>query len=250
MILLDIFYKICAIIVIKEFIKNNYNGVYNQYYIDAFCELIYIYSKIQIEINKFTTKKIYPIASSIVNILNKYNIIVKPNNLLEVYNNGSRIFISEIHTTENSYCYSMITNMEYDLCIFSFYEISNNNTKINKVCYHNISNFSDLPEYQISTIKFISLYIIYQENQYDIELMNTKYSYYINNNIIDNSFIKYYLINILNVPITCKDPIEYTLFLCDHNADVFLLDQSDIINIEINSYTIINKNNIVNKITE
>lgn len=239
MILLDIFYNICAIIVIKEFIEKNFNGEYNQYYIDAFCKLIYLYSKIQIEINKYATKKIYPVASSIVNILTKYNIIVKPNNLIEVYNNGKRIFISEIYTKEDSYCYSMIKNIEYDLCIVSFYEILNNNTKINKVRYS--SNFSDIiPNYQISNIKFISLYISYQEKKYNIELSNTKYNYYIENNTIDKSFIKYYLINILNIPLNDKEDIEYNLFLCDHNADMFVLNQNDIITINTNSYKIVN----------
>ena len=36
MILLDIFYNICAMIVIKEFIENSYNGMYNDYYIFIF----------------------------------------------------------------------------------------------------------------------------------------------------------------------------------------------------------------------
>ena len=236
MILLDIFYNICAIMVIKECIEQSYKGVYDQYYIYIFYKFIYLYSKIQIEINKYATKKIYPITSSIVNILNKYNIIVKPNNLIEFYNDSKRIFKNEINDIKDINPMIKSLDIKYDFCVYSFYKKSN----IDKVCYDykDIIDEDIREEYIVSNIKFISLFVIYQDTQYYIELMNNKYNFYIVNNKINQTFIKYYLINTLNVSIKDIINFEYILCVCDPNADIFTLRQEDIIIIELDSYRI------------
>jgi hypothetical protein len=224
-------------IVIKEFIENSYNGIYNDYYIFIFYKFIYLYSKIQIEIKKYN-KKVYSITSTIVNLLKKCNIIVKPKDFIELYNDGKCIFKNEIN-----YINSMIKSLDikYELCICSFYKDSN----IDKVCYDYKDvieyDYKDviegIVEYTISKIKFITLFVIYQDTQYYIELMTDKYNFYIVNNKINQIFIKYYLINILNVSVK-ETVFEYILCGCDQNADVFTLIQEDIIVIELDSYRI------------
>ena len=232
MILLDIFYNICAMIVIKEFIENSYNGMYNDYYIFIFYKFIYLYSKIQIEIKKYN-KKVYPIASSIVNLLKKCNIIVNPKDLIELYNDVKCIFKNEINDINDASIIIKALDIKYDLCICSFYKDST----IDKVCYDYKDIIEGIREYIISNVKFISLFVIYQDTQYFFELMNTEYNFYIVNNKINQTFIKYYLQNILNVSL--KDNVfEYILCGCDQNADVFTLIQEDIIIIELDSYRI------------
>jgi hypothetical protein len=84
-----------------------------------------------------------------------------------------------------------------------------------------LSNF----EYDISDIKFLSLNLIYNNDNYIINLKDNNHNFYIVNNQINKEFIKYYLENKLGVQ--TDEKIKYKLEIIDHNVNFINLTENE-----------------------
>jgi len=115
----------------------------------------------------------------------------------------------------------------------------------NKLCCTNITN--DV-SYDLSNIKFIDLSITHNNKIYNIDLKNENHNFYVVNNKINKSFLRYYLVNILKLDVS--EEFNYKLQLMDHQVNILHLDESHDIVIEKDNYRIENKNkNSVEEIT-
>jgi len=85
--------------------------------------------------------------------------------------------------------------------------------------------------------KFLSLIVIISEDEtYDIKLHSKKYNYYIVGNVIDENFIKYYLVKYHKINITSD--IVYIVQLIDQNVKINILNMDKKIIFLENDYMI------------
>lgn len=221
-------------------------------------KIIYIFSQVQIFISKIT-KRMLPViclfSSSVSTILHKYKLITKNEVVcsIEFYKSNKLIIRKSIshddllkHITVEKSFLAVLENKIPDACnliVYSDHSQSNqelhNTQQINKICYNELPQ--DL-EYVLSDIRFISLLLTYKSQEYNIELQNVHFNYYIVNNKIDKNFIKYYWNHIINNSDDKLD--EYMLTLCDQDVNIKMLEQSDVIIIYKDSYEIVKEKEI------
>lgn len=220
-------YQIFLCIFIYKCINEYYNNpeLYNNYIIKLIYKFIKNYSKCEIVYNIY----IYPYIKKI------YYYFYKNDSLyfrIEFFNNG--ILINKDIIDINKNIYSIKDEYEpevYDLIIYSHYE-----KHLNKVCY---KHFPLNLNYDVSNINFLSLTLLYDNKHYEIELYNSKYNFYIVNNVIDNIFLLYFLryikkeSSLINI-----DDFKYKLVLIDNNVQIYNLDETDKIIISKFNYLI------------
>lgn len=187
----------------KKFIFNNlFNISYN---------LLYYVSLAQIKVTK---------------LINNYNNIIniKDNKLLIEYYKNDNLH-NKIHVNE-------LTNIKLDKNNHDYIIIKDENQ--NTLFYNNeLTNLT----FEKSNIKFLSLNIDYENNNYVINLKTDKHNFYIINNHIDKNFIKYYLANHLNIPIS-NNEIKYKIELIDHDVNFINLTEEDTIIIQKDNYIV------------
>lgn len=99
--------------------------------------------------------------------------------------------------------------------------------------------------YELSNIKFIALYLKYDDKTYTIDLNHNNNNNYIIGNVFNNAFFKYYLTNILNIVMDNDKTFLYQLELMDHNVNMVCLNEKQSIIIEKDDYKIVD--NIITK---
>lgn len=229
-----------------------YIDMENPIYANIVYKVIYTVSQIQIFISK-VTKRLLPLvclfSSSISTVLQKYKLITKNDVIysIEFYKSNKLIIRKSIShddilkhiTVEKSLIY--IKNTIQDECNLIVYSDHSQLTdefhktpQINRICYN---DFPEDLDYILSNIRFISLLLTYKSQEYNIDLQNVHFNYYIVNNKIDKKFIKYYWNHIINN--SDDDLEEYMLTLCDQDVNIKILDQNDFIVIHKDSYDIV-----------
>lgn len=116
--------------------------------------------------------------------------------------------------------------------------------EINKLCFYfsTVTDPSNLHlTYELSKVLFVSFNINYNHINYPIQLSTPEYNFYIVNNVINLSWIKYYFKKYLNIVIKNPDKIFHIHFI-DENINFIQLTKDDSIKFEKDSYTIINNN--------
>jgi len=220
--------------------------------------LFYVYSVCEINCSK-VYNYILPCIKSIQNntefFLEKHNIIsqnelvLKPesmNTRIEVFNNtGLRVlqkefskrfedmFICQLEYVDDFSYYTMIVT---DL--FQMNDLNKKNIQ-NKKIINNLDNCEF--KFEISDITFIALYLNYNDVRYNINLKTDEFNFYVVGNIINKSFIQYYIKNILHDNILIKTdeiPFLYKLELMDHEVNVIELNEKQYIIIEKNGYRV------------
>jgi hypothetical protein len=198
-----------------------YINIYNISY-----NLLYFVSLCQIKINKLVSK----IQHYIYYIHNSDSIVIEyyKNDVLYHYlniNDYTKIDdIKNILLCDSSLDYIVIIKTSENM----------KNMFVCNASYLNNENFNlDLVE---SNVKFISLNVVYNENNYKVELRNNKYNFYIVHNKINNIFIRYYLKHILKTEI--KDDFKYVIELLDNNVNFINLTNEESIIIEKDTYVI------------
>jgi len=216
---------------------------------------IYYYSYCQIQINKIK-KYITPYCSLYTKIIGtSFNDFLKRNNLvfypfifypcteknkLTFFKNGTNV--KEIPYIDNFIINDIPAN--YDFIEISDYSSDNNNF-VNKICMVSIPSIEKI-KYELSNIKFMSICLIYNEKKYDIYLSTEKYNYYIVGNVIDQIFLRYYLINILNEQSNAiPDDFQYKLEVLDQNVNMITLTNIDSIVFNKDNYELIKRENIL-----
>lgn len=92
----------------------------------------------------------------------------------------------------------------------------------NMVFYEKIP---DTPDYTICQIQFINVELEYNNNMYPIKLKTDNSNYYIVNNSLNAFFVKYYIQNVLKLPINQNERFQYTIHIIDHNVNCITLNQ-------------------------
>ena len=224
MILLHILYNICAFIVFKHHV----DGLYNDFYISILYKLIYIYSAFQIKVNKYM--KLMPT----LDILKTF----QENNskkYIYLYEDGLCCFKQRLHPGATIF-HKQYYFISYDFLVFTDIIEHQQIFKIYK--FEESYKTIDF-EYELSSIKFIALILNFNNNKYNMELHTPYINYYIVDNIIDKDFILYYYRTFIDKEYCDYKNFEYSLYLCDQNADIFDLNTYDKIIILKDSYNII-----------
>ena len=245
-----------------EYLKNNDTlKPIMPYIIKIGYTFIYIYSFFQITLNKiikYTLPYVRSIRDNTCECLIKNNIIsdkmlckvykssninVNIKSVISFFNDGSSIFKKELQTGFKDLTPLDIKTHEpdsYDLLTIK--DVMTNTTDIIDGC--NIITFANkqIPtvfEAELSNIKFIALYLKYNDKSYSIELFKDNNNYYVVGNVINCAFLKYYLINVLNVTIdNSSKPFTYTLELMDHNVKMVYINETESIIIQKDDYII------------
>ena len=105
-------------------------------------------------------------------------------------------------------------------------------------CVNNVfyTSFPTTFDYKISKISFMSIKLEYENKIYSINLKNNKYNYYIVNNCLNQTFLKYYIKNILKIPIN-ETKFDYKLSIIDNNVNFITLLPNQYILIMEDDYT-------------
>ena len=245
-------YRLISILLLMELInkikdldwQTIQNTNWNDLLLSVAYNSMYFYSKVQIWFIKIE-KNISPILSKITNktyeILYSYIKVDKQNILqIEIYNFGDLCIGKTIHCTDFSKINDVIEDIqtkigtEYNCIIYT----DLTNKCANKIFYRQLtSNFA----YEISNIKFLALMISYGDKcNVLIDLFTEEYNFYIVNNVIDKFFVMYFIKNVFkDTSIGKIENIKYTLTLYDENVQITTLDETDIITINKNDYSII-----------
>jgi hypothetical protein len=211
--------------------------------------IIYIYSLCQIYANKLISIATI-ISKSIITFLKTTNLIsndekkCKCIQILSFYKNGKELEqISYENDKRDGFKYfieELTSDIDFDLLILSD-KVENTNI-INKVHYSECPKTTD---YTTSNIKFISMELTYENSSYPVELKNENYNHYIVNNVINDEFFKYYLLNVLKVEIK-NDKFDYKVFVIDHNVNMFELSPTSHLIIKENDYEMLVNRIIMN----
>ena len=197
--------------------------------------LIYLYSSIQILINKIT---------NVISIKTTKTITTH-----DVYTFES---INDVQISEFvEYKKKFIDNPEMtfaknpDAKMIIFNDTIDNVT--NKICYYKpYENITS--KYEISNVSFISFKVNVESNEYNIKLSTPEYNFYIVGNEINEQWIKYYFRKYLNNNLL--DMFDYTIEIVDENVNFVNISQNDTIRFTKETYEIIkyeNENNNIKK---
>lgn len=217
---------------VSEFNVNNFLEDVKPVGIIMFHKLIYLFSFLQMQYFK---------AQQYINTIYNTPVITNENSIktiIEQFKNNQKIgHILETTPMQSIVIQENITNIpqEYDLIVFS--DISDNLKPQNKICYSALNDETDY-KYDVSNIKFISVNLTYNKNQYDIKLKTDEFNYYIVNNVIDKVFLKYYLVHVLNIVLDKDTDFTYKLEIIDNTVNVINLDINDSIIILKDGYNV------------
>lgn len=125
-------------------------------------------------------------------------------------------------------------NDKVELMVITDYNKKDTTNGSNKICIS--KNIDEIGDCDVSNIKFIDLSLTHNGTTHQIHLKNDDHNFYMVNNKIDETFLKYYLTNILKHDVGSN--FEYKLQLMDHEVNISLLDNNHSIVIEKNSYKI------------
>jgi hypothetical protein len=152
------------------------------------------------------------------------------NEMIIIDNNGNELcnlYIKNKSIVENDY-----TNIEYAGIILLDKDIDTN--CVNHVFYKKFPNNID---YKVSKLKFMSIELHYNNNNYLIDLKNNNNNYYIVNNYLNEFFFKYYIKNILNLKID-QDNFDYNVTIIDNDVNIINLLPHQTIKINEDNYEI------------
>jgi hypothetical protein len=152
------------------------------------------------------------------------------NEMIIIDNNGNELcnlYIKNKSIVENDY-----TNIEYAGIILLDKDIDTN--CVNHVFYKKFPNNID---YKVSKLKFMSIELHYNNNNYLIDLKNNNNNYYIVNNYLNDFFFKYYIKNILNLKID-QDNFDYNVTIIDNDVNIINLLPHQTIKINEDNYEI------------
>lgn len=205
-----------TLIIIAAFMKYKQNP---DYFYKLMYNIIYYFGVCQIK-----CKKLYTYIDTNFLQLDKNNNKIT----VQYYINGKLQFSETIK--ERKVIDSSFTN--YDLLIVSENGLSRVVTKSSSF------NIGTVVEAKESKTKFIALSVSYNGEKYPIYLKENNYNYYVINNVIDKSFLQFYLINVLNLDIDIKN-FSYQLEIIDNDVNIQIIDDVKQVILNEDGYTIV-----------
>ena len=212
----SIFYAMILLYCLKICYQNKIKIGYN---------LIYLFSFIQLKIQKYSNTKIKTIQTlDSLEILN----IGEDCHLFECINNDELIEFNELKQNIPD---NVFKNNQH--CSIIVYNIPNT---INMVCFYPPLLCLNL-NYELSKVWFISFKIIYHNEEYSIQLTTPEYNFYIVNNKINSSWVKYYFTKYTKTNFNEGDP--YLINIIDEHVQFISLNENNSIIFTVDSYTIL-----------
>lgn len=165
---------------------------------------------------------------------------------LEFYTKGILSYETNITYIENFIsAYNILENLisnkifSYDMIILSC-----SNTDKNIILYNHqeLVDIENLFSYDKVgyTFLLIELNLKNSEEKYEILLREkNKYDFYVDKNVIDEKFIRYYLINELDIDIDSNNKIEYIINFVDNNVNFHHINENNKLLFNKTSYTLI-----------
>jgi hypothetical protein len=211
---------------------------------------IYAFSVCQIVWNKLLRQWLVPLSTAINAFCSSF---IGPNYKTNAYKTNayttvpSPIFLIQVFAKGHQVCSELtdisnlneipISMMASDYPGCDMLVISDLRTNpINRYCmYHCFDNWS--VSYEPSEIKFISILLVYEGNQYSFDLFTPEWNYYFKGNVIGHDFVRYYIINKLHIN-SVPQKIKYTLEIIDHNVNMITVDETKDIVIHKDTYEI------------
>jgi hypothetical protein len=187
--------------------------------IDICYKLLYIFSVCQIQFNKMV-KLISPYVKDVKQYLKDKGLMEDiPIQIIEL--------ISKNGDVEHKLIISDKTPLEEVTFMFNpdrhtgilLYDKNFELGYINKIYYEKGPFIRD---YKLSNINFMMIELVHENEKHPIVLKNDTYNYYIVNNSLNQNFFKYYLKNVLKVPIN-ENKFDYTVFIIDDNVNFITL---------------------------
>lgn len=224
------------------FFNENTQKIINNFLVDIGYKGLYIYSLLQIKCN-IVYKALLPYIEDFQKnneqeIKTHVELVCKDGTII------NKVIVSKVLEDLNREDINNHLNDKVELMIITDYNKNKNKNKketnngSKKICIS--KNVNDISNCDVSNIKFIDLTVRYNGDTHNIHLKNDEHNFYVVNNKIDETFLKYYLTNILNINI--DDKFKYDLQLIDHEVNISLLDNNHSIIIEKDSYRIEQKN--------
>jgi len=223
---------------------------------------IYIYSYFQILLDKvirITSPYVKLLRDKTCDVLIKYkiisgkseeNILINDKTIITFYNEGKLVKQDEFFSIFSLLLHADIKNCEpvnaFDLVTIA--DLKNILTFIPDEC-----------KYDLLDIRFLALYLKHNDKSHIIDLCNNTQNYYVVGNVVNSVFLKYYLVNVLNIALDTSKSFVYTLELMDHNVQMVYLDETQSIVFQKDGYIVTNSNvpdtteicnNVVNDILE
>jgi hypothetical protein len=168
------------------------------------------------------------------------------NTRIEVYNDtGLQVLQKDVSKRFEELSISELEYVDdfsyYTLIITDLFQMNDLNKKNiqNKKIINNLDKCDF--KFEISDITFIALYLNYNDVRYNINLKTDEFNFYVVGNIINKSFIQYYIKNILDNNILIKTdnkPFLYKLELMDHEVKILELNENQYIIIDKNGYRV------------
>jgi len=182
-------------------------------------KLLYGVSVCQIQIKKMKNLLI-PHIKSVEKYLKNNNIIIElRRQIIKIIDKDGNVAIMLVITDKISL--EDITNIfePNKHRVLLLYDKNYETGCVNKIFYE---KSPIIINYKESNVKFMMVELENENGKHVIELKNNAYNYYIVNNSLNQNFFKYYLKNVLKVPIN-KDNFDYTVTIIDHNVNMLTL---------------------------
>ncbi len=232
-------YNIYIIDMVMEMLVDIKNKL-TPYLINIGYNLLYGFSFCQIQINKIV-KLITPYVKDVKQYL-------KDKGLIEEIKMQSIEIISKNGDVEHRLLISDKTPLETFVDMFELDKhmgVLLYDKDFETGCINNIyrEKLHDIRDYKLSNINFMMIELEHENEKHPIVLKNNTYNYYIVNNSLNQNFFKYYLKNVLNVPIN-EYNFNYNVTIIDHNVNMLTLLPHQHIVFNENDYTIHHINNI------
>jgi hypothetical protein len=211
--------------------KVSYNLVYNLSY-----NIVYIFSFSQIHLRNLKNKIVFYIKDIQKYFNMNMNNISKQISVDIINKKGditNSLVIKDVIEITSIFDCGLVLNIQNNN------EVINSN-QVNKIYFEKIPLSID---YKLSNILFYTIDLTYNNKLYIITLKHEKYNYYIVNNCLNRNFFRYYLKNILHVPITDTDTFDYSVSIIDNNVNVITLLPEQCLIFNENDYTIVTENN-------
>lgn len=237
---------------LHEHIRNNYPMQYMQIASFVCYNCLYIYTKCEFYCVKIY-KKIITKYPAILNCIN--SLTPKPQEYVFEFVKNGDVFLSVTQEQANNASFKFPSKDSYDFYIFSEYKKSKDKP-IQKIIHTGPQNV--IPCSRLSSTKFILSEITIGissaiKKTIKISFANEKYTYFMDNNIINKEFMKFFMKkyhynDIYNNDIHLLQ--NYTIKIIDDEVKIHNIDSTSYIAISENGYSIVSETENVKDKTE
>jgi hypothetical protein len=139
-------------------------------------------------------------------------------------------YISEIEIIKDNKvfvtCKKKKITFNSDIMDFFIYTDLESSYPLSKLIFNNLLSFTD--EYELCSYKFQMIQLLCDDKEYIITLHNSKETYYVANNEIDN-YVIFYLLYKQHGVYKNPDETHYTIYLMDDKINIDVLNENDLL---------------------